>query len=187
VRRWGVIQWRDKMPFMLYKVTGNHYQRIRNIPIAGSKGPLASIARRCNVKSQCPFPWHASMTQIVEAINGSVGQEIIIDLKPSDREKVSLYRLCQIWGFSDADWTPLALLMECLFVDYKCINPNDFKASFDCHNTQRSVVGEFLYVHGGVNGGKWNWGQVGRVNGALLWPNAFKYLATELFKAMHLS
>src|SRR5262245_7642546 len=30
--------------------------------------------------------------------------------------------------------------------------------------SDRSLVGEFLYVQGGVTGGTWNWGMVGRVN-----------------------
>jgi len=121
---------------------------------------------------------------MVVAIGGNSGQEIVIDLKPGVQRNVSLYRLCDVWGYSYNDRTPLALRLECIFADYDNPNPALFKSGFTCPPEAPSVVDEFLYVHGGVAGGMWNWGQAGRVNGALLRPDAIRYLATELASAI---
>jgi hypothetical protein len=51
-------------------------------------------------------------------------------------------------------------------------------------SAERDVVGEFLYVQGGTTGGTWNWGPVGSVNGALVWPDAFAYLCGELTRVL---
>lgn len=55
-----------------------------------------------------------------------------------------------------------------------------FKKQFDDRGADGSLVGEFLHLQGGVTGGTWNWGKVGRVNGALLWNDAFTYLVGDL-------
>jgi hypothetical protein len=111
-------------------------------------------------------------------------QEIVIDLKPTVGCNVSLYRLLDVWGFSCEEWTPLALRLECLFVDVDQADPRKFKESFTVIEAKRECVGEFLYLQGGVHSGSWNWGMIGRVNGTLLWPKAFSYLAGELGKAL---
>jgi hypothetical protein len=43
----------------------------------------------------------------------------------------------------------------------------------------RDFTYEFLYVNGGAKGGTWTWGLVGRVNGALLWPDALRFYGSE--------
>jgi hypothetical protein len=51
-------------------------------------------------------------------------------------------------------------------------------------DAERDQLGEFLYLQGGVKKGTWNWGMVGRVNGALLWPDAFAYLTDSLGRVL---
>lgn len=177
------------MPFMLYDVAERAgrlwYSHVGVVQIAGNTGPLASVARNRNTAGVIPFRWHASSDDLVAAIpNGSKGQEILIDLKPSAAKNVSLYRLLDVWGFSYENWTPLALRLETFFVDREEREAEAFKKQFDDSSAERSKVGEFLYVQGGVQGGTWNWGQVGRVNGALLWKDAFDYLVGELGKKL---
>jgi hypothetical protein len=175
------------MPFMLYDVaTGQSrsYRYVRTVGIAGNTGPLAYIQRTRNTAAVCPFGWHASVAEIVAALGGQVGQAIVIDLKPTVANNVSLYLLRDIWGFSAQNWTPLAIRLECLFADMNHSNPMEFKAAFDDATADHSLVGEFLYVQGGVHGGTWNWGKIGRVNGTLLWPDAFEYLSTQLGQAL---
>jgi len=177
------------MPFLLYDVSvdpsGRKYRYAGTVRIAGNNGPLAQIQRTRNTAAVCPFPWHATCAEIVAAIPGTVpGQEIVIDLKPTVADNVSLYRVRDIWGFSDKDWTPLALLLECLFVDLNHPKPMEFKTAFKVSPAPTSLVGEFLYVQGGVLGGTWNWGRVGRVNGTLLWPEPFAYLTSELGRVL---
>lgn len=50
-----------------------------------------------------------------------------------------------------------------------------FKERFRGPAQRGDDVYEFLYVNGGTKGGKWTWGLVGRVNGALLEIDALQY------------
>ena len=177
------------MPFMLYEVTAGtcsrSYRRLHTVAVAGNTGPLAHIQRTRNASGEVPFKWHATAADIVAALGRNPERhEIVIDLKPTVAKNVSLYKLLDVWGFSKADWTPLALHLECLFGDFEHEDPKLFKKEFDDRGAKGSRVGEFLYVQGGVQSGSWNWGQIGRVNGTLLWPDAFEYLATELAQAL---
>jgi hypothetical protein len=105
----------------------------------------------------------------------------VVDLKPRVAGNVSVFRLLDVWGYSEDQWTPLALRLQAIFSDRDEPNPL-FKNSFVDPGTDHTLVREFLYVQGGVSSGTWNWGMVGRVNGALLWPDAFDFLVTALRK-----
>jgi len=176
------------MPFMLYDVSQEEgyreYTYVRRVKVGGSRGPLAVIQRKRNTSRQSPFSWHAAAADIVAEIPGAnQTQEIIIDLKPNVSKNVSLFRLLDVWGFSYNEWTPLALMLETIFAARKEEDVEGFKRRFDDRQADRSRVGEFLYLRGGVSGGNWNWGRAGMVNGALLWKNAFTYLASSLKNA----
>jgi len=109
------------MPFMLYDVAHavpRRYSFVRNAQIAGNRGPLATIQKAKNTAPATPFGWHATTSEIVHAIGGRPeSQELVVDLKPTVLNNVSLYRLLDVWGFSYAEWTPLALKFEVLFGD----------------------------------------------------------------------
>jgi hypothetical protein len=173
------------MPFMLYDVAGQpgqeRYTFVRVVQLAGSSGPLANFSRNANPTHQVPFGWHATADDVIRLLGGSPAtQAIVIDLKPRVTGNVSLYRLLCVWGFSAANWTPLGLCLRVLFSDRPEQNPLTFKNSFVDPGTDHTLVREFLYVQGGVSAGSWNWGMVGRVNGALLWPDAFDFLVAGL-------
>lgn len=173
------------MSFMLYHINGEsgrvQYKFVRGIRLAGKSGVLATITRSLNAEKRIPLKWHASAKKIVQMLGGSpTEQAIVFDAKPSAAGKVSLYRLLDVWGFSYANWTPLALRFRVLFADRKEANPFAFKNAFIDPATDHSLVGEFLYVQGGVTEGSWNWGKTGRANGALLWSDALEYLSTAL-------
>jgi len=177
------------MPFLLYDVSdgpaGRTYHLVGEVKIGGNSGPLPRLQAARNPNGVCPFGWHAALADLLAAVPGSrPGQEIVLDLKPGDESDVSLCRLRDVWGFSYATWTPLALRLECLFGDYDAENPTCFREAPPQSRPRRSALGMFLYVQGGVSGGTWNWGKAGRVNGALLWPDAFAYLARELGAAL---
>lgn len=174
------------MPFLLYETSssGEHrrYKRLREISLAGKNGPLSRIALRGANRQEIPHKWHASSSGIIiEVLGDPKCQEILIDLKPNDKERVSLYKLSDVWGYSEDNWTPVAFLLESLYVDHKVDRPPDtFKLEFDDDHAVRGPIAEFLYLRGGVCEGSWNWGMVGFVNGALLWPKAFNYLTGQL-------
>lgn len=130
--------------------------------------------------------WHLPETELLKLVVEEKPSDhaILIDLKPNAKGNVSIYQLKDIWGFSYSEWTPIALHLETLFVDEEIENPDSFKNTFEAPNLKdRENVYEFLYLRGGTKGGTWNWGMVGRVNGALLWPDALKYFIDELRKS----
>jgi hypothetical protein len=186
---------RKQMPFMLYDTrsvpNGKEYALVRQVKLAGRNGPLATISRSKNSQVEIPFHWHATGSEIVAQLGGTSQQAVIIDLKPKVAGNVSLYKLLDVWGFSYEDWTPIALILESLFVDKDVRDPGTFKTRFVHECREDSLVGEFLYLQGGVkhsaHRNEWNWGQVGSVNGALLWPDAFRFLAGEIAIALNCS
>lgn len=179
------------MPFYLYNVVASGSQRtfsqVAPVPLAGNTGPLAALA----LKNAAGFPnkWHASSADVAAQLlrmNASLGPatDVVIDLKP-DAKLVSLYRLLDVWGFSSHGWSPVALHLEALAVDRSVDEPLKFKHSFPA-GPECESVGEFLYLQGAGPKDKWTWGRNGQVNGTLLWPDAFRYLAGELGEAIDL-
>jgi hypothetical protein len=151
------------------------------VKLAGKHGPIATYVQSQNRASTVPYPWHATAGDLIQLLGADPQrQALVVDLKPGVVDNVSLYRLLDVWGFSDKNWTPLALRFISLFVDREEANPVAFKNSFVDDGSGHNWVGEFLYVRGGVHSGSWNWGMVGRVNGALLWPEAFAFLSKSL-------
>lgn len=174
------------MPFYLYETAsvqdGVAYKQLREIKLGGSSGPIAGCAR-VRTEGQ-PGGWHATERDLIEASKENPdGHAIVIDLKPREIGKVSLYRVTDVWGFSDEGWTPIALRLSALFIEEEHEDWEAFKRDFLDTKAEHQVVGEFLYLMGGYKGGTWNWGMVGRVNGALLWPDALQYLASNLLAA----
>jgi hypothetical protein len=107
------------------------------------------------------------------------GSTLVIDLKPKQHENnLSLYEVLDVWGFSDAGWTPIMLRLSGLFVDVdpKAVDRNDF--SVQDENRDEPIY-EFLYLAGTVADGKLkkNWAPppASPTNGALLWPETLKY------------
>lgn len=180
------------MPFYLYSMTANGSMRAflqgPNVSLAGNTGPLCSLAlKRSNGASA--NKWHVTGPEVVAEIlrmNPNLGPatDVLVDLKPSAKE-VSLYRLLDVWGFSDSEWTPVALHLEALAVGTPTEDPVAFKGSFTAAPNCESV-GEFLYLQGATAKDTWKRGRIGGVNGALLWPDTFRYLAGELGKAIDL-
>ncbi len=176
------------MPFLLYDVSdgpaGRTYRLAQEVKIGGNSGPLPRLLAARSPGAACPVGWHATLADLLAAIpGGRPGQEIVLDVKPGDESDVSLCRLTDVWGFSYATWTPLALRLEPIYGDHG-ESPAHFLETPPTSRPRRSALGMFLYVQGGVSGGTWNWGKAGRVTGALLWPEAFAYLSRELGAAL---
>lgn len=166
------------MPFFLYALNSEHgeYRQIREISLSGTASPFRTISAEAGQK------WHASDGRILSllGVKRPAEHRILIDLKPSDKSNVSLYRLRNVWGHSYEDWTPLALRLESLLVDEPQDSPSTFKQIFVAPVETKDFIYEFLYLNGGTRSGKWTWGLVGRVNGALLWPDALGYFVGSI-------
>lgn len=192
------------MPFYLYRKTPinggfSKYIQVRNISLAGTNNVIYGALTATNQLQQnrgqnAAIGWHLSESDLLgtatdQYLSGSVLPDeyaIVIDLKPGVANNVSLYELKDIWGFSYPDYTPIALRLEPLFVDHEPenSNPDAFKKCFRDNDCLRDQVHEFLYLQGGYNSGKWLWGRVGMVNGALLWPDALEFFFREIQNRM---
>jgi len=154
-------------------------KRQGEISLSGTKSPFRKVLADAGSAK-----WHAADEFILYllGVERAAEHRILIDLKPNDKDKkVSLYRLRDVWGHSCGDWTPLMLRLESLFVDYEPQdNAETFKQRFSGPLETRDFIYEFLYQRGGTESGNWTWGQVGRVNGALLWPDALRYFANAI-------
>ena len=168
------------MPFLLYHRSEEHGTRsfslVREVELAGRSGPIPLLAQENLVKGN--RAWHATASDVVGRIRGgSLAHDLIFDLKPSVPRNVSLYRLVDVWGYCHDVYTPLCLKLECLFSDRHEPEPAGFKRAFDDRQASGTLLTEFLYLNGGVRAHSWTWGITGRVNGALLWNEAFSYFA----------
>ena len=161
------------MPFFLYALDSGRgeYRQVREIGLSGRESPFRTVSAEAGQE------WRATDERILSllGVERPVEHRILIDLKPSDRSRVSLYRLRDVWGYSYEGWTPVALRLEGMLVDEDQDNPSTFKQAFKAPLETGDFVFEFLYLNGGTKRGKWTWGPVGRVNGALLWPDALLY------------
>ena len=183
------------MPFYLYEKTPinggfSEYIQERKISLAGTNNVIyrsltATNQLQQNQGQNAGIGWHLNETNLLSTATEQepvLANEyaIVIDLKPNVANNVSLYEIKDIWGFSYSDYTPVALRLETLFVDLNHPNPDAFKERFTDDNCLRDQVHEFLYLQGGYGFGTWNWGRVGMVNGALLWPDALEFFFTEI-------
>lgn len=166
------------MPFLLYTLDSQRgeYRQVRKISLSGKESPFRTVSAEAGQE------WRATDEHILSllAVERPAEHRILIDLKPSNKSNVSLYRLRDVWGYSYEGWTPLALRLEGLLVDEPQNNPSTFKQVFRGPLETRDFIYEFLYLNGGTKSGKWTWGLVGRVNGALLWPDALRYFVNAI-------
>lgn len=123
------------MPFMLYRAraegTRTAYEYLRRLQLAGSSGPLAAHARS-QFTGGAIASWHAADLELLEQVHDVDPAEyrIVVDLKPHQKENVSLYRLREAWGYSYDLWTPVAFHLETIFVDRHEADPQEFKRCF---------------------------------------------------------
>lgn len=179
------------MPFYLYQYE-DLGKRIEFIQTKELKAIPRLMLKSCiedefKKRNREPLEWHMNEDDLIYVANktGLVDSDknlrdfkyaIVIDLKPNVSNNVSLYWLKDIWGYSYKEWTPLCLRLNKLFADRPEANANEFKKKFSLNNGSKlEDVFEFLYIQAGVKEGRWIWGQVGTVNGALLWPDAMKF------------
>jgi hypothetical protein len=183
------------MALLAYRISAGSpptLSRVRQIALAGTRGPFCRhVQSLLHAQSQTLPTWQLSEQEILDLLPGlqpAAAHALVVDLKPSDRAKVSLFRVLRVWGWSYESWTPIALRLRELYGDEPQADPSSFKRSFPLPGTpKKELVHEFLYLRGGTvpktgkdRGRDWTWGPVGSVNAALLWPPPFQYFVKQI-------
>ena len=106
---------------------------------------------------------------------------VIINLKPKNEEAINLYKIQDIYGYSNSSWTPIMLRLKAIFVDV--IAPSIDKNSFT-EPVKPAIVHTFLYAKGSVKDNKidgtWIAPPISATNSALLWPDALSYFVSVI-------
>lgn len=126
--------------------------------------------------------WHMTEEQLLRLCDVEPSSNaLIVDLKPKATNIVNLYSMRGIIGYSYEDWTPLCFLLEEMFADKPEYDPAGFKEKFlFSPDSSLRRAASFVYLRAGTQRGVWNWGAVGRVNGAIIFPDAWKYFHQQL-------
>lgn len=167
------------MPFLVYESamrTGGVvcYSNPQHVPLAGN-GLIQSACRR--LLGNADVGWTIEAVDLLRAgkYDQPENHALVIDTAPR-RPTVSLFEVRSISGYSYAEWTPIMLTFEQLFVDAEVLTtPDEMKRMFTDENCKRCIVKSILYLNGGYAGGDWKWGGNSRTTGALLWDDAWSY------------
>jgi hypothetical protein len=170
--------------YLLYKKCthgqNTEYIHIRKCSLFGcNQGYIPSLLRgRLLLQDSEPFKWHLPIAAAMDSA-GHAGETLVIDLKPKQHKtNLSLYEVCDVWGYSHCGWTPILLRLHGLFVD---ADPSQVdKDHFTITDSDRmEPIYEVMYVTGTVRSGRidgtWRAPPVSPTNGALLWPDTVAY------------
>jgi len=127
-----------------------------------------------------PFRWHVDVVGELGSHPKYRNSTLVIDLKPKQNKiNLSLYEVMDVWGYSDAGWTPILLRLAGLFVDQDPSTIGDRKDFVRKDNELEGPIYEFLYLDGTIADGKivGSWGppSPSPTNAALLWPDTLNY------------
>ncbi|MFH1251383.1 MAG: hypothetical protein V1715_09840 [bacterium] len=178
------------MPFFIYEKEdfGDYLnfrliKQIQCIPRLFIEPVFSSIPDDYNEKY---FKWKRSeidisnrISEICEklVINNPV---LVVDLKPNKDKIVSLFQIKNLYGCTDKNWTPICVKLGVIFDEKNVENPKQKKQLVNVKkNYFNKDIIEFLYIQKGFQSGKGNWGPIGSVNAALLWPEVFKYFVYD--------
>jgi hypothetical protein len=178
----------EAMPFLLYerraKPDGTaEFFQLKDVSLAGTSNGLIYPFVRRYAPPRGVFAWHATAKDLLaEAGIRPRDRAVVVDVNP--RRRVSLYELTDVWGHSYAEWTPIAVRLETLFIDLAVPDPPRYKQRFSDRGCARKPVHQFLHLKGGLAGGSWTWGPVGSVSGAMLPPDALEYFIARLQESL---
>lgn len=166
--------------------SGSSYKMISEVPIAGHN---LIYNTWLNKGKPINAGWEITENDILENFKNAASVNscpaLIIDFDPKGKEEITLLEMVHIYAYTYADktteeiwWTPILPKMYEIKPKKhfsKCKSPRERKAiisEFESTGYGNEIV-EFLYLQGEKHG--WNWGMVGRVNGALIYSDARKY------------
>lgn len=165
--------------YWAYKSSSNGAQRSfssrTGISLFGcNSGRLVEMLRTKLKAGACKEKWDLDL----DAMAWPSGEALVIDLKPDQQQLLSLYQICHVWGWSEAEWTPLMLVLRGLSVDGDAgiKDPADFSV---VPNPLNEHIVTFLYLNGGIHDGqlvgRWTPASPSPTNSALLWPPTFRW------------
>lgn len=169
--------------FYIYKVkpVGNQVSFVQNrdVSLFGSvNGIIPQMLQEITPSKQREaYKWEIDLARDLPKI-GIEQSSVVIDLKPNQEGKISLYEIKKIFGYSDCGWTPMMFYLQTLFVD----EPGDdkMKKKFKVNVEDAENIFTFHHVPNGTvrNGkivGKWTPPRPSSTNSALLWEDSIDY------------
>jgi hypothetical protein len=173
------------MAFILYERQGaQNLIRISDVELSGKSGLLANVVRERAAGRLPPFQWRLSETEILISLGRTNPDQyvLMLDLKPSQKKKVSLGRVREIRGVSQQMRTSICVYLE-ICVDTDCDDAAGLKelialepgSSFD-------TAVEFLELNGGIAEQRWTWAPIGRLNAPVMTIDALNYFARAFEK-----
>lgn len=156
------------------------------VSLAGKKGLIFShIREELNPESTVPIPWEMSSIDVLRGVGRPGAHAVVINIMPKCKNRVSLFELEHIYGFSYCHWSPVCLLLRELDIDHFVDDPQSYAQHFTIVNSPSRTVATFLYLKGGYKSERgirqgWGWGPSGNVNAPLLWKDAFDYFSAKL-------
>ena len=174
--------------FYLYnqKISGNVHEllRLEKVSLAGTRAGL--IVQYLKTKSiediTEPYTWHIPINDLFKRLELK-GNVLVIDLRPTSKVYITLFKIKNIWGRSSSGWTPILLeLNEILDTDkIKDYDRKHFK--INNFNEDYSVFTS-LYISGSIKNGEivgtWNFPRPSSTNSVLLWPETLDFFAKQM-------
>ena len=171
------------MAFLVYEwdVVAGRFANPQSAALAGNTGPLCAAAQaHIALNPGPPVRWHARESALLRRLGHDPSSHALFtDVNPNSQDRIEFYRFLDVWGFTYEDWTPIAVRLRQLYARAHS-DPAAARQAFAPPPESGPVVVEFLYLQGGTNGGTWNWGSAGSVNGALLFPDAWEYFVAAI-------
>ena len=177
------------MSFLVYKTSKKsgktECERLKTVSLAGFKSGL--IYRTLVRRKEFTEKWHITEAHMLQTTKCDAARHVlIVDLKPQGQTATHLYRIRDIWGYSDAHWTNMLLKLDCVFWH----ESDDLAAQKDKFPLlDGGVAYEFLYLNRGIKDGirrgTWNFPK-GTVTGPLLFEgNVLDFLQKRQREVPH--
>jgi hypothetical protein len=177
------------MAIYLYQYTieggSTHFELLGEAQLAGANAIFHIWQQKGEPRNQ---GWHINSNDLSNHFKDKVPAgscpTVVIDYDPRGKEEIVLLQILDIYPYTYANkntgevwWSPMMLRMKKIFGKQPSapINVDErhgLIAKFDLYDFDEEIV-EFLYVQGKKGG--WNSGMVGRVNAALIPPEARMY------------
>jgi hypothetical protein len=129
-------------------------------------------------------PWSIEVPRMIQQQPKVGAAALMMHLNPNDKEKVLLYEIRRIWGYSHDDWTPIMLesvpLLDDLWTD---VSIEQFSMPSKEYEDLPRIY-SFLYLQGTVKDGKvigkWTAPRPSATNTPVLYPHVLSYFMSEI-------